>query len=306
MPSSSATCRRAPSPPPTGGSSASLSGPTGTWSQATLPDLDPSYRAFYTRGRQPAGRRIADPAGKQGDGRRAPASARDLAARLGADGRRGHHRVLEGGQPVRPTRSSRQASNVAWSTNLQLIVTGGIGLLLVIFSIVVAILTARSLVRELGSLRQSALTLANERLPEVVDRPRPRPGRRTSPPRPRTSQPPPTRSARVRDAFATVQQTAVRAAVGQARLRPGHEARSSATWPGAASPLLHRQLALLDAMGAPGRGNPQELEDLFRIDHLTTRMRRHAERPDHPVRPPARPGLAQPGPAGGRAARRRG
>src|SRR5204862_6652448 len=77
------------------------------------------------------------------------------------------------------------------------------------------------------------------------------------------------------DAFAAVQQTAVRAAVGQARLRQGMSevfrnlARRSQS-------LLHRQLTLLDAMERRAR-DPQELEDLFRIDHLTTRMRRHAE-----------------------------
>jgi hypothetical protein len=79
----------------------------------------------------------------------------------------------------------------------------------------------------------------------------------------------------VRQAFAAVQQTAVEAAVGQARLRQGisdifrNLARRSQS-------LLHRQLALLDAMERRAR-EPEELEDLFRIDHLTTRMRRHAE-----------------------------
>jgi anti-sigma regulatory factor (Ser/Thr protein kinase) len=63
--------------------------------------------------------------------------------------------------------------------------------------------------------------------------------------------------------------------VGQARLRQGisdifrNLARRSQS-------LLHRQLALLDAMERRAR-EPEELEDLFRIDHLTTRMRRHAE-----------------------------
>ena len=79
----------------------------------------------------------------------------------------------------------------------------------------------------------------------------------------------------VRQAFAAVQQTAVEAAVGQARLRQGisdifrNLARRSQS-------LLHRQLTLLDAMERRAR-EPHELEDLFRIDHLTTRMRRHAE-----------------------------
>ncbi|WP_431949419.1 ATP-binding protein [Actinacidiphila sp. bgisy167] len=39
---------------------------------------------------------------------------------------------------------------------------------------------------------------------------------------------------------------------------------------------MHRQLALLDAMERRTE-DPGELEDLFKLDHLTTRMRRHAE-----------------------------
>src|SRR5690606_2173983 len=40
--------------------------------------------------------------------------------------------------------------------------------------------------------------------------------------------------------------------------------------------LLHRQLRLLDQMERRA-SSPEELDDLFRLDHLTTRMRRHAE-----------------------------
>jgi anti-sigma regulatory factor (Ser/Thr protein kinase) len=40
--------------------------------------------------------------------------------------------------------------------------------------------------------------------------------------------------------------------------------------------LLHRQLALLDSMERR-TGEAKALADLFRLDHLTTRMRRHAE-----------------------------
>ena len=79
----------------------------------------------------------------------------------------------------------------------------------------------------------------------------------------------------VGEAFATVQQTAVEAAVGQAKLRQGisHIFRNLAR---RSQSLLHRQLTLLDAMERRAR-DPQELDDLFRVDHLATRMRRHAE-----------------------------
>jgi Histidine kinase-, DNA gyrase B-, and HSP90-like ATPase len=72
-----------------------------------------------------------------------------------------------------------------------------------------------------------------------------------------------------------VQRTAVEAAVDEARLRHGisdvfrNLARRSQS-------LLHRQLALLDTMERRA-SDPDELENLFRIDHLTTRMRRHSE-----------------------------
>ena len=79
----------------------------------------------------------------------------------------------------------------------------------------------------------------------------------------------------MQQAFNTVQRTAIEAAVDEANLRRGisdvfrNLARRSQV-------LLHRQLRLLDGMERRA-SEPEELEDLFRIDHLTTRMRRHAE-----------------------------
>jgi signal transduction histidine kinase len=241
--------------------------------EVTLPDLDPPYRGYYARDVNPqasAALTALEDKVMSTPPRRLPAVSPLAWQQAAGAVTAGFSRA--GNQSA--STITAQASNVAWSTNLQLIVTGGIGLLLVLVSIVVAILTARSLVRELNGLRQSALTLANERLPEVVDRlalgqdvdvPAEAPGI------PASSD----EIGQVRDAFATVQQTAVQAAVGQARLRQGMSevfrnlARRSQS-------LLHRQLTLLDAMERRAR-DPQELEDLFRIDHLTTRMRRHAE-----------------------------
>lgn len=73
----------------------------------------------------------------------------------------------------------------------------------------------------------------------------------------------------------TLQRAAVEAAVRQSEMRRGvsevfvNLARRSQV-------LLHRQLTLLDAMERRTE-DPQELADLFRLDHMTTRMRRHAE-----------------------------
>ena len=241
--------------------------------QVTLPDLDPAYRAFYARDVNS----LASASLTQLENKVMAAGPRHLPAISPLQWAQTEGAVTAGFSKAGTQSADAltlQASNVASSTNLQLIVTGGIGLLLVIFSIIVAILTARSLVRELGGLRQSALTLANERLPEVVDRLAL--GQEVdvsaeAPDIPASSD----EIEQVRDAFAAVQQTAVRAAVGQARLRQGMSdvfrnlARRSQS-------LLHRQLSLLDAMERRAR-DPQELEDLLRLDHLTTRMRRHAE-----------------------------
>ena len=168
----------------------------------------------------------------------------------------------------------QQAEHQARVTDLRLLLSGGLGLLAVVASIIVSLLAGRGLVRELSDLRRSALDLADDRLPRMVDQLSA--GRHVDPVddaldiRVRT-----TEIEQVRDAFAKVQHTAVDAAVGQARLREGigevfrNLARRSQS-------LLHRQLALLDRMERRTE-DPAELDDLFRIDHLTTRMRRHAE-----------------------------
>ena len=79
----------------------------------------------------------------------------------------------------------------------------------------------------------------------------------------------------VSQALNTLQRAAVEAAVKQAELRRGvsevfvNLARRSQV-------LLHKQLTLLDTMERR-TDDTDELADLFRLDHLTTRMRRHAE-----------------------------
>src|SRR6266581_5832757 len=252
---------------------AQLAGARRNLIEVTLPDLDQPYRGYYTRDVSP----LASAELTALENKVMSTPPRHLPAVSPLAWQQTVGAVTAGFSKAGLQSASTittQATNVAWSTNLQLIVTGGIGLLLVIISIVVAILTARSLVRELSGLRQSALALANERLPEVVDRlalGQDVDVTAEAPDIPASS----AEIAQVRDAFTAVQQTAVRAAVGQARLRQGMSevfrnlARRSQS-------LLHRQLTLLDAMERRAR-DPQELEDLFRIDHLTTRMRRHAE-----------------------------
>jgi signal transduction histidine kinase len=167
-----------------------------------------------------------------------------------------------------------QVKSSARTTLIGLSVAGGLGLLAIIASVLFSFLIGRGLLRQLRELRQSALELANDRLPDVMQRLRE--GKQVDV----AIEAPPVEASsdeidQVRQAFNIVQRTAIEAAVDEANLRQGvsevfrNLARRSQV-------LLHRQLRLLDGMER--RANePEELEDLFRIDHLTTRMRRHAE-----------------------------
>ncbi|MFS2295272.1 MAG: nitrate- and nitrite sensing domain-containing protein, partial [Actinomadura sp.] len=158
---------------------------------------------------------------------------------------------------------------------LRLVVVGGFGLLAVVASIVLSLLAARSLSRELRGLQRAALNLAEDRLPRVVARLRR--GEEVDV----DAEAPPlvigkTREvARVGDAFTRVQHTAIDTAVREAYLRQGiSRVFLNVAW--RSQSLLHRQLRMLDEMERNAT-DPKALEDLFRLDHLTTRMRRHAE-----------------------------
>ncbi|MEU4231332.1 nitrate- and nitrite sensing domain-containing protein [Nonomuraea sp. NPDC026600] len=155
-------------------------------------------------------------------------------------------------------------------------VAGGLGLIAVLASVLLSLRFRGRLVRELAGLRDAATDLAEVRLVALVKRLRTDVG-------PPTPDELPTlevkaETSEVRDivqAFNNVQSTAVATALSQARLRHGvsqvfvNLARRNQT-------LLHRQLLQLDSMER-GAEEPETLEDLFKLDHLTTRMRRHAE-----------------------------
>ncbi len=162
-------------------------------------------------------------------------------------------------------------SRAAW---IRVAVTAGIGLVGLLVTITVTILVGRGIIRRLGGLERTALQLAEVQLPDVVARLRRGESVDVN------AEAPALRVGgdeigRVGQAFDLVRQTAVRAAVEEARLRQGLNdvfrslARRSQS-------LLHRQLTLLDQMERRAT-DPEALDDLFRLDHLTTRMRRHAE-----------------------------
>jgi signal transduction histidine kinase len=158
---------------------------------------------------------------------------------------------------------------------LEVALAGGAGLFAVALSVFLMMRFGRRISRELRGLQTAALDLAEDRLPRVVARlgsgeeidvaaeAAPLAAGRIA------------ETARVAEAFSTVQRTAVEAAVGQARLRRGvSQVFRNLAW--RSQSLLHRQLALLDTMERR-QSEPETLDELFQLDHLTTRMRRHAE-----------------------------
>ncbi|RIV36855.1 sensor histidine kinase [Micromonospora radicis] len=177
--------------------------------------------------------------------------------------------VLAGGDEI-----VKRATPVAIGVIVRLVLAAGLGLLAVIASVIVSITTARALVQQLQRLRDAAFQLANERLPSVVERL----GRgdqvdvaKEAPPLQFGDD----EIGQVGKAFNVVQETAIRTAVEQAELRRAvREVFLSLARRTQA--LVHRQLTLLDAMERREH-DAEELEDLFRVDHLATRMRRNAE-----------------------------
>ena len=149
-----------------------------------------------------------------------------------------------------------------------------LGLIAVAASLFISVRIGRGLVVELVSLRNSALEIARRKLPEAMERLRAGDEidiRAEAPPGPAAED----ETGQVAEALGTMHRAALRAAVERAELASGisgvfvNLARRSQV-------LVHRQLTLLDSMERRS-DDPNELSDLFRLDHLTTRMRRHAE-----------------------------
>ncbi|MFE9836842.1 nitrate- and nitrite sensing domain-containing protein [Streptomyces sp. NPDC005551] len=149
-----------------------------------------------------------------------------------------------------------------------------LGLVAVAASLVISVRIGRGLVVELVGLRNDALEIARRKLPQAMGRLRAGEEidvRAEAPPGPPSED----ETGQVAEALGIVHRAALRAAVERAELASGisgvfvNLARRSQV-------LVHRQLNLLDSMERRS-DDPGELSDLFRLDHLTTRMRRHAE-----------------------------
>ncbi|WP_262705180.1 MULTISPECIES: nitrate- and nitrite sensing domain-containing protein [Streptomyces] len=171
-------------------------------------------------------------------------------------------------------RLQKRIDPVASSVMLKAGIAGILGLVALIVSIFVSFRIGRSLVRDLSRLRRDAQEVASVRLPSVMRRLGAGEQIDVETEAPRLDYGP-DEMGQVGQALNTLQRAAVEAAVKQAELRQGvsevfvNLARRSQV-------LLHRQLTLLDTMERRTE-DTDELSDLFRLDHMTTRMRRHAE-----------------------------
>ncbi|MFE6285504.1 nitrate- and nitrite sensing domain-containing protein [Streptomyces sp. NPDC057877] len=167
-----------------------------------------------------------------------------------------------------------RVSPIATGVIVQAVFAGALGLVALLLTVLVSARIGRGLIRDLRQLRLEAHEASGVRLPSVMRRlsAGEQVDVETEVPRLEYDR---NEIGEVGQALNTLQRAAVEAAVKQAELRSGvsevfvNLARRNQV-------LLHKQLTLLDTMERRTE-DPEELADLFRLDHLTTRMRRHAE-----------------------------
>ncbi|WP_051760735.1 nitrate- and nitrite sensing domain-containing protein [Herbidospora cretacea] len=155
------------------------------------------------------------------------------------------------------------------------IVAGALILALILLVLVTTVLIARSMVRPLRRLRAEALDIAGNRLPEIVRRMRESETGDTSPAVQPIAGDDQDEIGEVAQAFDEVHLQAVKLAGEESRLRNNVNAmfvnlsRRTQT-------LVERQISLIDGLER-GEQDGARLADLFKLDHLATRMRRNSE-----------------------------
>ena len=140
-------------------------------------------------------------------------------------------------------------------------VIAGTGIAVILAVVAAMGVFARRLTREVDSLAMTARRLADN--PAAAQWP---PGRPQSPV---------TQIAAAAEAIASMHRSAAAAAEAEAGLRSGFR-KILVSLGKRNQSLLHRQLRIIDVLEQQA-DSPGALGDLFALDHLTTRMRRHAE-----------------------------
>ncbi|EST39214.1 hypothetical protein N566_03165 [Streptomycetaceae bacterium MP113-05] len=168
-----------------------------------------------------------------------------------------------------------ETEQIAADAKTDTFVTGAIVLTALLVAFALAALMARSMSRSMLSLRTAAFDVAEQRLPMLVDQlSRTEPGRVDTrvDPIPITST---DEIGEVARAFDQVHREAVRLAAEQALLR-GNVNAIFTNLSSRNQGLIERQLGLITALET-NEADPDQLENLFRLDHLATRMRRNGE-----------------------------
>ncbi|MEU4966020.1 nitrate- and nitrite sensing domain-containing protein [Streptomyces smyrnaeus] len=171
--------------------------------------------------------------------------------------------------------SVAETKQIASDAQRNALVNSAIVLVALLLAFVVAGRMARSMSQSMRSLRTAAFDVAQQRLPMLVDQlSRTEPGRVDTrvQPIPITSR---DEIGEVARAFDQVHREAVRLAAEQALLR-GNVNAIFTNLSRRNQGLIERQLELVTEM-ENSEADPDQLEKLFRMDHLSTRMRRNGE-----------------------------
>ncbi|WP_415943883.1 nitrate- and nitrite sensing domain-containing protein [Streptomyces sp. 067-1] len=172
-------------------------------------------------------------------------------------------------------RAVSEASTIADDAERDAYITGAAVVIALLAAFVLAGMVARQMSRSMRQLRNAAFGIAEQRLPMLVDQ-----LSRTDPGRVDTRvQPIPITSTdeigEVARAFDQVHREAVRLAAEQALLR-GNINAIFTNLSRRNQSLIEGQLSLITDL-ENNEADPDQLENLFRLDHLATRMRRNGE-----------------------------
>src|SRR6266567_4216494 len=241
------------------------------WSQ-TLPELDPVLQSYFRMIiPQTAASQIT---GMESDIASGPSGAAKVPLHAWTAAENAYQRgFLKALQKAAAT-LAKEAASQAKSLIVRLALIAGGGLLAILIAAASGIAIGRGLIRQLRDLRRTAVRLSTEQLPGTISRLRAGEDVDVSAEVPRL-EPGSDEIGQVKQAFNMAARTAISAAADEVKIRRGVNdvfrslARRNQS-------LLTRQLQLLDAMERRVH-EPEELADLFRVDHMTTRMRRHAE-----------------------------
>ncbi|MEU7813790.1 nitrate- and nitrite sensing domain-containing protein [Pseudonocardia sp. NPDC049154] len=164
------------------------------------------------------------------------------------------------------TQAQEDASNKA-GVNSVLLMLG------VLLGVAIIVLLARSLIRSLRVLRRSALEVAERRLPQAVE------SMRSGQPLNAMVEPVPLAGrdevGQVARAFDAVHGQAIRLAADQAALQ-SNVSNMFVNLSRRSQALVERQLQLIEQLES-NEQDPDQLSNLFQLDHLATRMRRNSE-----------------------------